>query len=187
VPDSTPDVAVLLNEIASGSREAEAALVPLVYEELRRIARRFMRHEAPNNTLQTTALVHEAYMRLAKPQATAWKDRAHFFAVAATVMRRILVDRARARRAEKRGGGTTLPLDDFDPAVSVEDLDQILAVDGALTRLSGLDERQGRIVELRFFAGMTVEETAEALRISPRTVKREWQLARTWLYGELKA
>ncbi len=185
VSESAPDVGELLERISNGNKEAEAALIPLVYGELRRIAARLMRGEGPNHTLQTTALVHEAYLRLARPQGTAWKDRAHFFAVAATIMRRILVDHARARKAEKRGGSPPLPLDLIEPVVSLEEPDQILAIDAALSRLAELDDRQSRIVELRFFAGMTVEETASALEISPRTVKREWQLARAWLYGEL--
>jgi RNA polymerase sigma factor (TIGR02999 family) len=186
VSKSAQEVGELLDLIASGDKEAAQALVPLVYEELRRIAARLMRSEAPNHTLQTTALVHEAYLRLVQPQDGAWTDRAHFFAVAATVMRRILVDHARARKAHKRGGTAPLPLELFDPAVSLEDPDRILAIDAALSRLAAIDERQCRIVELRVFAGMTVDETATALDISSRTVKREWQLAKAWLYGELR-
>jgi RNA polymerase sigma factor (TIGR02999 family) len=186
VTDSSTDVSKLLDLIARGNKKAESELVPLVYGELRHIAGRLMRGEGPNHTLQTTALVHEAYMRMVRPRDTAWKDRTHFFAVAATIMRRILVDHARARSAEKRGGTAPLPLDLIEPVVDLEDPERILAVDVALTRLAGIDERQSRIVELRFFAGMTVEETAAVLEISSRTVKREWQLARAWLYGELK-
>jgi len=187
VNESAPDVGELLARISKGNKAAEATLIPLVYGELRRIAARLMRGENPNHTLQTTALVHEAYLRLARPQGTVWKDRTHFFAVAATIMRRILVDHARARKAEKRGGTPPLPLDLIEPLVSLDDPERILSIDSALSRLAELDERQSRIVELRFFAGMTVEETAAALQISPRTVKREWQLARAWLYGELTA
>ena len=183
---SAPDVGELLDLIAKGDKDAARALVPLVYEELRRIAANLMRGESPNHTLQTTALVHEAYLRLAQPQGTVWKDRAHFFAVAAKVMRQILVDHARARKADKRGGTAPLPLEYLDPAMNLEDPDRVLAIDAALSRLAALDERQCRIVELRVFAGMTVDETATALEISSRTVKREWQLARAWLYGELR-
>jgi len=184
VADAPPEITALLRGIAKGSKQAEAALVPLVYAELRRLARRLMSRERGNHTLQTTALVHEAYLRLAKPGGGSWKDREHFFAVAATVMRRVLVDHARAVRAQKRGGGV-LPVDGPEPSISLDQPEQILAVDAALSRLAELDERQARIVELRFFAGMTTEEVAEALHISSRTVKREWQLARAWLYGEL--
>ena len=185
VTESASDIGGLLDRISHGNKEAEATLIPLVYGELRRIAARLMRGEGCNHTLQTTALVHEAYLRLVRPQGTAWKDRTHFFAVAATVMRRILVDHARARKAGKRGGNAPPPLDFIEPVVNLEEPERILAIDAALTRLAELDARQSRIVELRFFAGMTVEETAAALQISGRTVKREWQLARAWLYGEL--
>lgn len=184
--DVPPDVTGLLQRIADGSKEAEAALFTVVYNELRQMARRAMRREGGNHTLQTTALVHEAYLRLARPRAVSFNDRVHFFAVASTVMRRILVDHARAKGASKRGGGQVPePVETFGPSVNVGDPERVLAVDAALTRLALLDERQGRIVELRFFAGMTVDETAEALKVSPRTVKREWQLAKAWLYGEL--
>ena len=157
----------------------------VVYRELHQIARRLMRAEAANHTLQATALVHEAYLRLAGSKAVAFKDRVHFFAVAATVMRRILVDYARAKRADKRGGCERAPVDLLGPSVNIDEPERVLAIDVALNRLSQLDERQARVVELRFFAGMTIDETAEALGISARTVKREWQLARAWLYGEL--
>ena len=171
--------------MAAGDKKAESDLIPIVYAELHQIARRLMRREDGRHTLQTTALVNEAYIRLAKPRAAGFNDRAHFFAVAATVMRGILVDHARAKQAEKRGG-PTVPLDDFlGPSVQLDQPELILAIDTALTRLAKIDHRQARIVELRFFAGMTVEESADALEISPRTVKREWQLAKAWLYGEL--
>ena len=186
VSKSAPDVGELLDLIANGDKEAARALIPLLYHELHRIAARLMRGEAANHTLQPTALVHEAYLRLVQPQGTAWKDKAHFFAVAAIVMRQILVDHARARKAGKRGGTPPLPLELFDPAMDLEDPDRILAIDAALARLAAMDARQCRIVELRIFAGMTVDETATALDISSRTVKREWQLARAWLYGELR-
>lgn len=177
----------LLQLTASGNKDAEEQLVSLVYEELRRIAERVMRREARNHTLQTTALVHEAYMRLTGAGGTTFNDRAHFFAVAATVMRRVLIDYARSKHAEKRDGGVPVPLDEAGLSVDLGDPEQFLALDEAVARLSRLDARQGRIVEMRFFAGMTVEETAEALQVSSRTVKREWQLARAWLFGELRA
>jgi len=187
VSKSAPDVGELLDLIAKGDKDAAQALIPLLYDELHLIASRLMRREAANHTLQPTALVNEAYMRLVQPRGEGWKDRTHFFAVAAIVMRQILVDHARARKADKRGGIPPLPLEFFDPAVTLQDPDRVLAIDAALSRLETLDRRQCRIVELRVFAGMTVEETAEALKISTRTVKREWQLARAWLYGELRA
>jgi RNA polymerase sigma-70 factor (ECF subfamily) len=187
VGDSPDTVTELLQAIADGRKDAEADLFPIVYGELRQIARRLMRREAGNHTLQTTALVHEAYLRLARPELPNFKNRAHFFAVAATVMRRVLVDYARARRAAKRGWRDQVPLDDNGLAVNLDEPDMVLVIDAALNRLSQLDARQGRIVELRFFAGMTVDETAEVLQISTRTVKREWQLARAWLYGELQS
>jgi RNA polymerase sigma factor (TIGR02999 family) len=184
--NQSPDVTRLLRELAEGRHDAEAELIPLVYSELHRIARRQMRGEA-GHTLQTTALVHEAYIRLVRPQRDHWSDRTHFFRVAAKVMRQILVDNARTRRAQKRGGGATKDLFDeaFVPVLNVDDAERIMAVDNALSRLSVLDERQAQIVELRFFVGMTVDETAEALQLSARTVKREWQLARAWLSKEL--
>lgn len=179
------NVTELLHRSAAGDKVAESALITAVYAELRQIARRLMRGEAANHTLQTTALVHEAYLRLAQTEHLDFNDRNHFFAVAATVMRRILVDHARAKTAEKRGGPQ--PNADYflGPTVNLQAPEEIIAIDAALTRLSAIDDRQVRIVELRYFAGMTVEETAEELNISSRTVKREWQLARAWLFGEL--
>jgi RNA polymerase sigma factor (TIGR02999 family) len=180
------DVTRLLGELARGNREVESTLIPLVYDELRRIARALMRGEGHKETLQTTSLVHDAYLRLTGGRPVEWESRTHFLAVAAKVMRRILVDRARARNTEKRGAGMIVSAADLslrDP--QAVDPDSLLALDLALARLAAIDERQARIVEMRFFAGMTVEETAHALSISPRTVKREWQMARAWLYGEL--
>jgi RNA polymerase sigma-70 factor (ECF subfamily) len=187
VGDTASTVTELLQLIADGSKDAEADLFPIVYGELRQIARRLMRREAGNHTLQTTALVHEAYLRLARPELPSFKNRTHFFAVAATVMRRVLVDYARAKRAAKRLRADQIGFDETGLAVNLDKPELVLIVDTALTRLSQLDQRQGRIVELRFFAGMTVEETAEVLHVSTRTVKREWQLARAWLYGELQS
>jgi RNA polymerase sigma factor (TIGR02999 family) len=189
VATASTDVTLLLQRVAGGSKEAEAALFSVVYQDLRRIARRSLRGEARDHTMQTTDLVHEAYLRLARPQNSRFNDRSHFFAVAATVMRRILVDHARAKRAGKRGGVSPIQIevDASGAGLTIENPEQLLAVDAALNRLASIDERQSRIVELRFFAGMSVEETAEALGISARTVKREWQVARAWLYGELQS
>jgi RNA polymerase sigma factor (TIGR02999 family) len=187
VPETpSDDITGLLHAIAGGDRGAEDQLIPLVYGELRRIAAGQMRYEGRAHTLQATALVHEAYLRLAKPGAGGWQNRAHFFAVAARVMRRLLVDAARARNADKRGGGAIAVPDGLDfIAVEAGDPEEMIAIDRALTRLAEMDARQARIVELRFFAGMTVEEIAELLGISSRTVKREWRMARAWLFGEL--
>jgi RNA polymerase sigma factor (TIGR02999 family) len=179
-------VAGLLRELARGNKDAEADLMPLVYTELRRIARALMRGEAQRKTLQTTALVHEAYIRLTRGRPVDWADRTHFLAVASTVMRRVLVDQARSRNAQKRGGFAVVSSELLgEPVALTDDADRLIALDRALERLAEVDSRQCRIVEMRFFAGMSVEETAHALDISPRTVKREWQMAKAWLYGEL--
>jgi RNA polymerase sigma factor (TIGR02999 family) len=177
----------LLVEVSAGNEEAAATLFALVYEELRRLAATALKSERPDHTLQATALVHEAYLRLADEPQARWENRAHFLAVASRAMRRILVDHARGRNAKKRGSGAArLALEDVDP-ISPEPnahLDLIL-LDLALERLSAFDSRQGRIVELRFFGGLTVEETAEVVGTSARTVKREWQIARAWLKREM--
>ena len=185
---SAQDITLLLEAVSRGDKSAEAALIPIVYTQLRQIAAHYLRREAQGHTLQTTDLVHEAYLRLLKPTTPDWQNRTHFFAVAATVMRRVLVDHARAKKSDKRGGGAPQSgeLDDV-AAPAIDDADRILALDDALSRLSVLAQRQSRIVELRYFAGMTVEETATAMDLSPRTVKREWQLAKAWLYGELRS
>lgn len=163
---------------------ARDRLVLIVYEELRRLARHYMRGERQGHTLQTTALVNEVYLRLCGIDGLRWRDRAHFFAMAATLMRRVLVDYARQRGREKRGAGVSIvSLDENaagpSPAVDVE------ALDGALERLAAVDPQQSRVVELRFFAGLSVQETAEALGVSPATVKRDWSTAKLWLYNEL--
>jgi RNA polymerase sigma-70 factor, ECF subfamily len=182
---SSAEVTRLLVELRSGNPEAEAKLIPLVYQHLHRLAASYMRGERPDHTLQTTALVNEAYLRLVPQKETGWRDRAHFFGVAARLMREILVEHARARHAGKRGGKVEkLSLDqalEFSPARSRE----LIQLDDALECLGRLDPQQARVVELRFFAGLTVEETAEVLGISPRTVKRDWAVARAWLHGEL--
>jgi RNA polymerase sigma-70 factor, ECF subfamily len=163
-------------------------MFPLVYKELRRMAARRLRRERDGHTLCTTALVHEAWLELTKLNRIEWQNRAHFLAVAAQAMRRILIDYAVARRRQKRGGGQTLEsLDDGDAlAIAQERGEDLIALDEALGRLMAMNERQARIVECRFYGGMTVEETADALRVSPATVKREWATARAWLNRELR-
>jgi len=159
-------------------------LIPIVYEELRRLAHHYMRGERVGHMLQTTALVNEAYMRLVDVERIEWSSRGHFFAMAATMMRRVLVDHARERARDKRGGGlvfTTLA----EHAVTASPAIDVLALDEALDRLAAMDPQQARIVELRYFTGLTIEETAEALGISPATVKRDWTWARAWLYQRL--
>jgi RNA polymerase sigma factor (TIGR02999 family) len=160
-------------------------LIPLVHQELHRIARRCMAGEGVGNSLQATALVNEAYLRLVDGKAVAWNDRAHFLAVSARVMRRILVDHARARRAEKRGNAAKVT---FDEALLVTDEPQqdLLALDDALEALAKFDERKSRVVEMKFFGGLTVEETASVLKVSPDTVMRDWRLAKAWLRGEMR-
>jgi RNA polymerase sigma factor (TIGR02999 family) len=186
VSDAQGQVTYLLGQLNAGNGDARAELVALVYQELHHIARRLMRGERDGHTLQATALVNEAFIRLLGGGGVEWEGRAHFFAVAATAMRRILVDHARSRDAGKRGGD--LQRVDFEePAVVGEnDLDQLIAIDRALTTLASWDPRQSRIVELRFFAGLSEDEIAEQLRVSTRTVKREWRLARAWLRAELE-
>jgi RNA polymerase sigma factor (TIGR02999 family) len=179
------DITALLDRVAGGDRSAASEVVPLIYDELRRLAAHFMARERPDHTLQTTALVHEAYMRLVDQRQASWKNRAHFYGAAAGVMRRVLVDHARARNAEKRGGGAhPLPLDDAVGAAT-EHPEEIVRLDTALVRLAERCPRQVRIVELRFFGGLSVDETAAALAVSPKTVKRDWHVARAWLHREL--
>ena len=169
----------------AGNQAVYDELFPLVYAELRRIAAREMRREKPGRTLQTTALVHEAYLRLLKDASLSFENRAHFLGIAARAMREILIEHARARSARKRGGGAVrLTLDDFVAPVPSPSVD-VLALDEALQRLARIDERHARVVELRYFGGLSVEETAAALELSPATVKRAWTLARAWLFREL--
>lgn len=181
-----PCVTALLAELGKGNHQAEDQLMPVIYRELRRISRNYMRRERKDHTLQTSALVNEAYIRLLGGSAIDWKNRAHFFGTAAQVMRRVLVDYARARTAEKRGGA--IEMVSLDEAFVYKDaqLWQVVAVHQALCKLEKWDQRQCRIVELRFFAGLNVEETAEVMSLSTATVKREFQMAKAWLYGELK-
>jgi RNA polymerase sigma factor (TIGR02999 family) len=175
----------LLGRWRSGDRDALDSLIPLVYEELRRIAQHYLRNERPGHTLQSTALVHEAYVRLIRQDLPQWQNRAHFFAVAAQLMRQILVDHARAYRADKRGGGVcNLALDDAEKDALQVDVD-IVALDDALKTLSAMDPQQGKVVELKFFGGLSIEDTAEVLGVSSSTVKRDWITARAWLHREL--
>lgn len=175
----------MLHDWSEGDRDAPARLMPLVYDELRSLARNYLRGERPNHTLQATGLVHEAYLRLVDQTAATWQNRAHFLGVAAAVMRRILVDYARSRRAAKRGGGIEKIQLDEAIAVSPERHVDLVALDDAMKDLGRFDPRQSQIVELRFFGGLTVEEVGEVLGISERTVKREWRLARAWLRREI--
>jgi RNA polymerase sigma factor (TIGR02999 family) len=178
-------VTQLLLAWSDGDGHALERLIPVVHAELRQMAARYLRHERPGHVLQPTALVHEAYLKLIDQGRVRWQNRTQFFGIAAQLMRRVLVDYARTQGAQKRGGGIPLlPLDD-DGAVSPPlDLD-VIAVDQALTRLSALYPDQGRLVELRYFGGLTIEETGEVMDISPASVKRQWVLARAWLHREM--
>ncbi len=198
-------VTQLLASWRGGNQAALGELTGLVYQELRSLAQRHLRRERPNHTIQRTALVHEAFVRLVNQQSVDWQSRAHFFGLASNLMRRILVDHARARLASKRGGGMVAvsldeitnpsdPMDTHSPTgpshaepahIDSETDEDVTAIDAALTRLNVLDERQAKIVEMRYFGGLTIEETAQVLDISDATVKREWTLARAWLRREL--
>jgi RNA polymerase sigma factor (TIGR02999 family) len=179
------EVTRLLVAVRAGQAEAEGELYRAVYAELHRIAARYMRRERPDHTLQATALIHEAYVDLIDQQHKDWQNRAHFYGVAANVMRRILIDHARAHRTAKRGGrDQKLSLDEALP-LTPQPPDELLALDEALARLAQFDPRQSRVVELRFFGGLSEEEAAQVLGVSSRTVKRDWRMAKTWLYGEL--
>jgi RNA polymerase sigma factor (TIGR02999 family) len=185
-PASSTQINRLLAEWGHGDEDARDALIPLIYNELRRIARRHLRHERPDHTLQSAALVNEAYLRLIGQKTPEWQNRAHFFGVAAQMMRHILVDHARNRRAVKRGAGA--PRLSLDPEIALPQKPELdlVALDGALDKLAGLDPRESRVIELRFFGGLSIEETAVVMGISPRTVKREWATARAWLRLEMK-
>ena len=182
---SPQEVSRLLAAWAGGDRAALDELIPLVYGELRRLAHLYTGGESPGHSLQTSALVNEAYLRLVDRTNPRWQNRAHFFAICAQLMRQILVDHARRRRARKRGGGERhVPLDE-GMIVSEERAADVVALDEALARLAELDPRQGRVVELRFFGGLSIEETAEVLGVSPGTVMRDWTLAKAWLRREI--
>lgn len=180
-------VTELLQDWRGGDRKALDALLPLVYQELRRLAHLQLRQERPNHTLQSAALVHEAYLRLIGANPPAWESRAHFFAIAAQLMRQILVDYARRRGAAKRGGSVCkVSLDDAEAALAPRRSDvDILALDEALQALAKIDQRQSRVVELRFFAGLTLEEISQALDVAPATVQRDWTVARAWLHRQI--
>lgn len=187
--DATPvqqhDVTRLLQAWGAGDEKALAQLMPLVYDELHRLAHRYMSSEQSAQTLQTTVLVHEVYLRLIDVKKVDWHDRAHFYALCARMMRRILVDFARARSYQKRGGGVTHVQLDEAATVSAVVGSELIAVDDALKRLAAIDSRKSQVIELRFFGGLSVEETASALKVSPETVMRDWRLARSWLIREL--
>lgn len=183
---SQTGVTELLVNWSNGDQDALNKLLPLVYDELRKLASRYLRRERPDHTLQTTALVHEAYLKLVDQRGANWQNRVQFFAVAAQLMRRILVDYARSHRASKRGGDYyKLTLDEELVPSEEKDAD-LLALDEALDRLAAIDPQQSRVVELRVFAGLTLEETAQSLNISSRTVRREWSMAKAWLHQQIK-
>jgi RNA polymerase sigma factor (TIGR02999 family) len=183
---SGPQITQLLQAWSEGDEGALELLMPIVYEELHRLAQRYMAHERPGHTLQATALVNEAYVRLANAGGGGWHDRAHFFAVSARVMRRILVDWARSRRAQKRGSDVpVLELQENLAVVGGKSGNDLIAIDDALTTLATLDSRQSQIVEMRFFGGLSVKETAEVLTVSEETVRRDWKVAKSWLRREL--
>ena len=182
---STNDVTQLLMAWSSGDKAALDRLMPLIHQELRRLAHRYMSRERPGHTLQTTALVNEAYLRLINRKDVHWQGRTHFFAIAAELMRTILVDHARSHAYAKRGGGTRKISLDEAMVVSQERAAEVVALDDVLKELAEIDPQQSRIVELRFFGGLTIEETAEVLSLSTATIKREWKTAKAWLYHEL--
>jgi len=182
---STHEVTQLLIEWSNGDKAALDKLMPLIYDELRRLAHHYMSREHPGHTLQTTAVVNEAYLRLINRKRVRWQNRAHFFAIAAHLMRSILVDHARSHASAKRGGGTrTIALDEA-MIISQERAAEVVALDEALGQLAEIDPQQSGIVEMRFFAGLTIEETAEVLSLSPATIKREWSMAKAWLFHKI--
>jgi RNA polymerase sigma-70 factor (ECF subfamily) len=179
------DVTHLLRAVQNGDKDAESRLIEIIYPELRRLARRQMRRERSNHTLQTTALVHEAYLRLTLAQARTWEARAQFMAIAAHLMRQVLIDHARARGRKKRSAGEQIWLDEQMAGLEMRPI-ELIDLDECLDRLSKIDPRQSQIVEMRFFGGLNVQEVAQQLGVSPKTVKRDWQVARAWLYRELR-
>lgn len=184
--ENSPDITEILKEWSAGNEEVLDELMPLVYAELHRQAARYLRRERAEHTLQTTALINEAYLKLVNQKGVRWQNRAHFFAIAAQAMRRILVDYAKTRRREKRGGsGVKLQLDEAMEVSSSERSVDLEALDEALERLAAFDARQARIVELRYFSGLTEKETAEVLGLSPATVRLDWKMARAWLRNQI--
>ena len=191
-PAESAEITALIRAWADGDQTALERLTPLVYDELRRVARRYIRNQRQGITLQPTALVHEAYLRLMDVKSSVWRDRAHFFAASAQIMRRILVDGARARASQKRGGAvermnhsTPVNLDEIPASLASNRGPELLALDDALMRLAQIDDRKEKVIELRFFGGLSVEETASVLKVSPQTVMRDWRLAKAWLTREL--
>lgn len=184
--EDTTSVTLLLKAWSGGDQEALADLTSRVYLELRQMAAKYMRKERSGDSLQATALVHEVFLRLVEVDNVSWQDRAHFFAVSANMMRRILVDRARARNMDKRGKGALhVNIDDAPEIASDSKSREMVAIDDALNELAEIDPRKARVIELRFFGGLSVEETAEVLKISPQSVMRDWKMARAWLLAEL--
>jgi len=181
-----PDVTLLLSALTRGDEGAASKLIPVVYDELRRLAGSYMRRERVDHTLQATALVHEAYLKLVEQRSVDWQSRAHFFGVAAQLMRRILIDHARGHSRQKRGGDEQKVSLDEALIFSKQQADELLAVDDSLNQLAKIDPRQAKVVEMRFFGGLSIEEAAEVLGISPKTVKRDWSVAKAWLYADLK-
>jgi RNA polymerase sigma-70 factor, ECF subfamily len=185
-PEQARDVTLLLSALTRGDEGAASKLIPVVYDELRRLAASYMRRERVDHTLQATALVHEAYLKLVEQRSVNWQSRAHFFGVAAQLMRRILIDHARGHSRQKRGGDEKKVSLDEAFVFSEQLADELLAVDDSLNQLAKIDPRQAKIVEMRFFGGLSVEEAAEALGVSPKTVKRDWSVAKAWMYADLK-
>ncbi len=184
---NSKEITLLLNRVRDGEKEALDELIPLIYGELREIAHRHLLKQRPGNTLNTTALVHEAYLKLTGSDHLNWQDRAHFFAASATIMRNILIDYARARQAQRRGGGNRpLPLEEATRFIAENRAQELLDLDRALTRLAAFDTQKAKTVEYKFYGGLTNEETAVVLGISVSTVKRQFNLARAWLFRELK-
>jgi len=179
------DLTLLLSELSKGNKNVINKIFPVVYKELKKISSKYLNEEYRKNTMQTTELVHEAYIKLIGSKNITWQSKAHFFGIAAKTMRQILVDHARHRKALKRGGGD-INITLGETSVVVNESDQIIALDEALQRLEKVEERTSRIVELRYFSGLSIEETAEVLSISPATVKRDWTFAKAWLYRELQ-
>jgi RNA polymerase sigma-70 factor (ECF subfamily) len=182
----SPDVTLLLSALARGDNGAASKLMPVVYDELRRLAGSYMRRERSDHTLQATALVHEAYLKLVEQHSIDWQSRAHFFGIAAQLMRRILIDHARGHSRDKRGGEHQKVSLDEAFVFAEQRADELIAVDDSLNRLAKIDPRQAHVVELRFFGGLSVEEAGEVLGVSPKTVKRDWSVAKAWLYADLK-
>ena len=183
---AAPDVTRMLIELTDGNREVVNQILPVVYAELRKLAGSYLRKERGNHTLQPTALVHEAYMKLIDQRNIKWQNRAHFFGIAAQIMRRILMDYARQHKAKKRGGeGENVSLEEEFIIIESEKSTELLALDEALDRLAEIDEIKAKIVELRYFGGLSVEETAEVLGVAEITVKRHWRMAKAWLYGQI--